>query len=165
MDSYIGMCKAEYELCLDCRWPAAEKLFRYQCPIRRHKPTVVVYRDEEAKELVTVRYPENLSGMLDRKCDYHVRHNAAECSRGKRCSFPHTQAEARIWNQYKLAVGPHSTAHPPTQVRRCTVVCIFMVLTFVPNQWVFIHCCIVLFPCLVKCITATVPKKIAKSCS
>ena len=159
------MCKAEYELCLDCRWPAAEKLFRYQCLIRQHKPTVVVYRDVEAKELVTVRYPENLSGMLDRKCDYHVKHNAAECFRGKRCSFPHTQAEARIWNQYKLAVGPHSTAHPPTQVRRCTIGCLFMVLTFVPNQWVFIHCCIVLFPCLVKCITATVPRKIAKSCS
>ena len=115
---YVGMCKAEYELCLDCRWPTAQNLFRHQCLTGRHKPAVVVYRDDEAKELVTVRYPENMRGMLDRKYDYHVRHYAAECHRGKECSFPHTQVEARIWNQYKSAVGPPSTALPPTKVRR-----------------------------------------------
>ena len=119
---YVGMCKAEYELCLDCRWPTAQNLFRHQCLTGRHKPAVVVYRDDEAKELVTVRYPENMRGMLDRKYDYHVRHYAAECDaaeRGRICHFPHTQVEARIWNQYKSAVGPPSAALPPTKVRRC----------------------------------------------
>ena len=118
------MCKAEYELCLDCRWATLKNLFRHQCLTGRHNPTVVVYRDEEAKELVTVRYPENLSGMLERKRDYHVRHNAAECSQGKKCSFPHTQVEARIWNHYKSAVGPHSTALPPTKVSGCIPNCV-----------------------------------------
>ena len=142
------MCKAEYELCLDCRWATAKKLFQHQCLTGRYNPTVVVYRDEEAKELVTVRYPENLSGMLERKLDYHVRHNAAECSQGKKCSFPHTQVEARIWNHYKTAVGPHSTVLPPTEVRECIPNCVSSHLDFCHlHQW--IHACItaVLFLC------------------
>ena len=118
----IDMCKAEYELCLDCRWPTAENLFHHQCLTGRHDPSVVVYWDKEAKELVTVRYPGNMSGMIDRKKDYYVQHNVAECNRRTQCDFPHTRAEARIWNQYKLAVGPHPPAHQPTQVRRVSCV-------------------------------------------
>ena len=114
----IDMCEAEYELCLDCRWPTAENFFHHQCLTGRHDPSMVVYRDEESKELVTVRYPRNMSGMIDRKKDYYVQHNTSECKRRTQCSFPHTQAEARIWNQYKLAVGPHPPAHQPAQVRR-----------------------------------------------
>ena len=114
----IDMCKAEYELCLDCIWPTAESLFHCQCLTGRHDPSVVVYWDKEGKELVAVRYPRNMSGMIDREKDYSVNHDAVECERKGQCSFPHTLAEARIWNWYKLAVGPHPPAHQPTQVRK-----------------------------------------------
>ena len=121
----IDMYKADYELCLDCRWPTAENLFHHQCLTGRHDPSVVVYRDKEGKDLVAVRCPRRMSGMIDRKKDYSVNHDAAECERKGQCNFPHTQAEARIWNQYKSAVGPHPPAYQPTQVRR-GVLCVHM---------------------------------------
>lgn len=93
-----------FEVCKDCRWDYCLSLFRYQCwaPATHNAVAeVVVFKDEQQKDLVEIRCPMNYLSMRNKK--YRGNHTQNECRHHPvyTCGFPHCQVEEDIWNMWK----------------------------------------------------------------
>ena len=108
-----GHLKPEYELCLDCKLQAGERIL-HQCHSDGHKPVTVLYVDEESREIVPVPLPRGI-GKMSRARKFRA-HLPSECRNPQYCSFPHHQLAAKIMNQWKERTV--TVSKPPTLVSR-----------------------------------------------
>ena len=112
----LGSLMPEYELCVDCKLQAADKILHH-CHSGEHKPMTVLYVDEDNKEIVPVPLPRS----SDRATKFRA-HLSSECRNPQNCSFPHHELAAMIMNQWKertVAVSKSPTLVSPTSVT-CT---------------------------------------------
>ena len=80
-------------------------------------PRIMVYKDEEKRVLIKIRFPCNLERMRNKK--YFLNHKYVDCHEHNRdqCKFPHGQLEATIWNAWKdKFYSNYASQLMPTQV-------------------------------------------------
>ena len=101
-------------MCKDCRWKCCLSLVQCQCLSGTHdkEEEIVVYKDEEEKDLVEIRRPWNFLGMRNEQ--YHCKHSFNECIHRPihNCGSPHTEIEQDTWNIWKgtATASAHRTA-------------------------------------------------------
>ena len=106
-----GHLKPEYELCVDCKLEAANRILNY-CHSDGHKPVIVLYLDEDHKEIVPIPLPRSFYKISWAK--RFRAHLPSECPNPQNCSSPHHQLAAKIMNQWKQ--GTIAVSKPPTLV-------------------------------------------------
>ena len=94
-----GNLRPEYELCLDCKLRAAERIL-HNCHSDGHEPATVLYVDENCREIVEIPLPRSIDKM-SRGSKFRVAHLPSECQNPQYCSFPHHQLAAKIMNRWR----------------------------------------------------------------
>ena len=114
LSTYSGMYNYEEkkELCLDCKFQAAEHVVQ-QCRLNGHEATVVIYSDAVKRELVPVYWPGSPSKgrWFTVKAD-HLR----TCHDRMKCSFPHHYLEQRILNLWRQKAVATDTRPSPVSI-------------------------------------------------
>lgn len=102
-----GFMTPVFELCLDCRFIAADTILK-KCHSSNHKASVVVYRHMNTREIVSIVWPRTLPHGA-----FKVKHPLHSCHDPKHCTCQHHVLQTQILSLWRNNTVPTPTEPSP----------------------------------------------------